>query len=645
MKDVFLLYDIGYVGTALIVLLLLGYRFFRYKRVHSIINVFFGLLIIMGVLEIISDIVSSITISMVGDWPIWIAKFSTQLFYLFQFVLPFLMFAFVFVLAGNPSKYQKTLVICFFPLFLALTTWIINPFVHTLFYFDIGNNYHRADSNEIVYISAAFYLIATTIFSIILRKEMGRRPSNIMIISSITVFVVVGVQFIYPQILTTGVGIMVSILLMYLYLRNSDSVTDTLTGCLERSALNQYLEGDLVSNKDCYGLVISLSGFKSVNTVFGIEAGDEILATLGNYLTNLTTVNKSDVYRLSGDVFLVLSRTKKHYDDILKDLSSHTNDSFTVNGLRIKVDCIILRIEGLNFYKHQDDLVQFIESSLEEAKAKKLSGDVLIDYKYFEQYEYNIAIERYLRDAIDSKLFYMNYQPIYNVKEGKYTMMEALVRLSHPAYGFIPPDKFVSIAEQNGLISEITNLILEMVSDFVKNNDLKKYGITNVKINLSAMDLLDDTLTSRIERIMGEDILNSGMIGFEITETVATSFNNEVLNFLDFINKYNLSLSMDDFGSGYANLDSALRVKYDVVKMDRSMLLAIDSSPVGKDVYKTIAKLFQKLGMTIVAEGCENIEQVNLLKKWNIDYIQGYYYSKPLNENDLIGLLAKNNKL
>lgn len=634
-----MLYELGYVGCSLIVLIIIAYRFYHYKRVFTLKNVFFGFLIGMGILEIAFDIFSSVAISFCKFIPMFIVEFFSQFFYLFQFLMPFFTYLFVFILTDKPEKYAKVIIWSLIPLFVSLIFWILNPFVHTLFYFDANQIYHRADLNFVVYFSAAFYLVSTGIVSKILKKEIGNKPSNIMFIDCIVCIIVVGIQLFYESILLTGVGIMVSILLMYLYLHNSDSLTDPLTDCFERSALNQYLDGGLVSKEKGYGIAVSLASFKNINTVYGAEVGDEILKMVGHYLLDVSLSHQTVAYRIMGDIFFIPFSNKKDYLEALNMIKTKRNNVFNINNHKIDVKIIIFKLEEIDYRDKNSDLTSLIEFAIEEAKKDIYADEILLDYKFKEKYNYNIAIEQYLHEAIENKLFYMEYQPIWSTKEEKFTMLESLVRLNHPVYGKIPPDIFISVAEKYGMVSDITNIILDMVCDFISRNNPQKYGIKNIKINISAMDLLDVSLINRIEKVLNKYNIDNKLIGFEITETAATHLTDEVNNFLKYCKNKEINLSMDDFGSGYANLDNVMKIDFEVIKLDRSMLLAIDETVMGKDIYRTISKLFQKLDKKIIAEGAETKEQVALLNKWDIDFIQGYYYSKPLSEKDILNLL------
>lgn len=642
--DLNLDYNVGYIACSFIVMVIVALRYFGARRVYTIRNVLFGALILVALFEMASDIISSIIFSYASDMRKPIVFLSNQFFYLLQFVLPYLMFAFNFALTNNLKKYYKLLGFYAIPLVFCLILWILNFATPTLFYFD-STTYYKTSLNVAVYISAAFYLVSTAISAIFLRKQIGDSAAGIMFLGGLTCIGVVLVQIVFPYVLLTGLGIMITMLLMYIYLNNNDSLIDPLTGCFERSALDQYLDGGLVSKNKGYALAIVFNNFQNVNNAFGIKAGDEILRQTGKFLVDSTYYYPYvNVYRIMGHVFLIPFPNKKSYEKYFNYFMSKKGGAYKVANQEVDIKPNVYKIEDIDYSEKTSDLTSCIMYGLDKANKEGDYGVVLLDNSFKEEYQFTKNIEVFLNEAIDKKLFYMVYQPIYSTKENKFTMLEALVRLKHPVYGFVSPDIFIKSAERQGLISDITDLVLDMVSDFISKNNIRKLGIENVKINLSAMDLMDGELSNRIEKIFTKKNVDPEIVGFEITETVATTFNNEASKFFKYVDEKGLKLSIDDFGSGYANLSNVMKINFDVLKMDRSMLLAINDTKEGKDIYKNIAKLFQKLGKKIVSEGAETSEEVTMLTKWGIDYIQGFYYSKPLEDKQLLTLLTKEGK-
>ena len=201
-------------------------------------------------------------------------------------------------------------------------------------------------------------------------------------------------------------------------------------------------------------------------------------------------------------------------------------------------------------------------------------------------------------------------------------------------------DIFIRLAEKNHLITQITELQLRRVCRFLRENPALRASIANVKINLSPLDLIHSESGSHLIRILGEYGLPCSCFQFEITETVATEYSASLTRVAESLQAAGIGLCLDDFGSGYANLNTVMQLPFSVIKLDRSLLFHICTDKNAALFYQSIVSAFCRLGYRIVAEGVETQEEMELLRSWNVDMIQGYYFSRPLPPDDLLRLLT-----
>lgn len=639
-----MLYESGYIISALLVLCVIGYRFFQSKHIHSTRNVVFGILIIVGLFDIFFDFFSSICISYVDIFGNFFSSVIVHLFYLAQFLISYCMLSFVVSLTGKMKEYSLSLAFATVPLFIGLVIWFTNPFTNLLFGFESDGTFFVGELNYIVYFISAIYVLGSGVASILLTKKIGKQCRNIMIMDTVICAVLICLQSKFPRISLTGVAITLSITLMYLYLNNSDSFIDGNTNCFDRIALSQYLNGGLLPKDNLYGCIISLSGFRHINMIYGSEVGDAILSQTGEYLNGLCKkYHYSDTFRMVGDIFLILSEKENEYRAIYQQLL-HSHLPYTIDDKKIDLEVKLIPIDGINAIDNKDEFIPILEFAIDKAKSIKTEEKVVVDQKLLDEYKYMQAIEKYIDTATKEKLFYMVYQPIYSINENKFTMLEALIRLKHPRYGNISPDVFIPIAEKNGMILKISDCVLDMVSDFIISTDLSALGIKSIKINLSAIDFLENNLQERIEKTLNKPNMKQGILSIEITETMATAFSKELDNMFDWFKEKDLSISMDDFGSGYANLENIMKLKFNYIKIDRSLLQSIHLSKDARNIYSGLIKVLKELEIPSIAEGVETKQDYTLLKEWNVDYIQGFYFSKPLNIDELLQFLHDYNK-
>ena len=250
-------------------------------------------------------------------------------------------------------------------------------------------------------------------------------------------------------------------------------------------------------------------------------------------------------------------------------------------------------------------------------------------------------VEQFLHTAITNDLFEVYYPPVYSLKEKRYITLEALSRLHHPELGWIPPDIFIQIAEKNNLVDRITNLQFRRICRFIQEHPLLTDRLCNIKMNLSPLDLIQPNSSSRLIRLMDEYGVKHSFIQFEITETVATEYNSALNKAVDDFADSGIGLCLDDFGSGYANLNTVMQLPFSAIKLDRSLLNKICEDPRSANFYHSIVSSFQNMGFHVISEGVETEAEVKLLSDYGVDMIQGFYFSKPLPPEKLLDLLDK----
>ena len=261
------------------------------------------------------------------------------------------------------------------------------------------------------------------------------------------------------------------------------------------------------------------------------------------------------------------------------------------------------------------------------------------DQQTMDGFLYNKKVEQYLRTAIAQDLFEVYYQPVYSTEKNDFVTLEALSRLHHPELGWIAPDVFIQIAEKNHMIEQITDLQFKRVCMFInEHRDLMK-KLFNIKVNLSSLDLMRSDCSSHFIRMMDDMDIHHDWIQFEITETVATEYNAGLGMVIDGFMAVGVRLCLDDFGSGYANLNTVMRLPFSAIKIDRTLLFDICNDKKRAMIYQSIVETFHRMGYSIVSEGVETEEEMSLLSSWGADMIQGYYFSRPLPVDELLKLL------
>ena len=288
----------------------------------------------------------------------------------------------------------------------------------------------------------------------------------------------------------------------------------------------------------------------------------------------------------------------------------------------------------------------FLISSIAYSKAYKVKNRIV---SIIEKFDGQCNFEGYGTDnctiAIENDLIVVNYQPIYSKEKNKITSAEALVRIKDPNGALIYPNSFIELAEKNGLISKLGEKVFIHVCDFINKYNLNELGLEYIEVNLSVVQCGDEKLADRYIEIMKEYNINPKNINLEITETASTNLRNIMINNMKKLIDYGVSFSLDDFGMGNSNLNYIIEMPVEIVKFDRILVNSYFNDDKAKFVMTRIIEMIKALRLEIVLEGIETKEMLDEVLKLDIDFIQGYYYSKPVSEIDFVKYVNEfNNK-
>ena len=248
-----------------------------------------------------------------------------------------------------------------------------------------------------------------------------------------------------------------------------------------------------------------------------------------------------------------------------------------------------------------------------------------------------------LERAIKQGHIKMYYQPIYEVSSGAFRSAEALARIIDPKYGMISPDIFIPEAETQGFIIPLGDLVLEQVFEFIARHDLDELGLSYIELNLSVAQCMEKSLPDKIRALQEKYNVDPSRVNLEITETTFENINEVMVENVDKLIGMGYSFSLDDYGTGYSNIQRVNHIPLKIVKIDKSMLDETATGN-GRIILEHTVHMMKSIGKELVAEGAETANDVNLLRALNCDYIQGYYFSKPLPAVDFVSFLKQKNK-
>ena len=634
-----MMYNADFLIAAVVILLLVLRNFLDQKRAEDLNSRVFLFFVVIGILDVIAELVSDYYITS-GDGDFGLAAVvTTTIFYLFQALLPYALLCYIMTLHDNKLISVKKMLLAGLATILLASIVLTNPFTEKLFYFDVSAGYVEGPWYRLMYYSALFHLAVILILVISWRKKFG--PQKIKVILDILILCGCGVviQLLYSPLLMTGFGMSLGILALFLTINNPNANRDSLTGVYNHLYLTRRSDELIAAGKSFHIITIYLYQLKHINKVAGVEGGDYILQLTAKKLEELCG---SRVFRITGKRFLVLTMSLQEYEYYITQIKKmfETDMQLDADSSKPATPVILSGIvhgQKLGASGLMLEYAEYLESlSMQNGMIEVIQDD----QQTMDGFLYNKKVEQYLHTAIAQDLFEVYYQPVYSTEKNDFVTLEALSRLHHPELGWIAPDVFIQIAEKNHMIEQITDLQFKRICMFINEHRGLMKKLFNIKVNLSSLDLMRSDCSSHFIRMMDDMDIQHDWIQFEITETVATEYNAGLGMVVDGFMAAGVRLCLDDFGSGYANLNTVMRLPFSAIKIDRTLLFDICNDKKRAMFYQSIIETFHRMGYSIVSEGVETEEEMSLLSSWGVDMIQGYYFSRPLPVEELLKLLS-----
>jgi diguanylate cyclase (GGDEF)-like protein len=416
---------------------------------------------------------------------------------------------------------------------------------------------------------------------------------------------------------------------------------DHLTGAASRAEFETQIE-KAFSQADRMGkqaalMLMDIDRFKEINDTLGHPVGDKLLISITKRIEGCLR-REDTVARWGGDEFAVLVVELSQAADagaVASKIINALEIPFTINGEEIHISASV----GIAVYPQDGSTYEAIlkQADIAMYRAKAEGGATACFYKPemdTELYQ-RLSIENMLRHAMENNELTLHYQPQLNLKNGAITGMEALIRWNNKNLGEITPEKFIPIAERTGLIIPIGNWVLETAVKQAKEFRDKFNVKLKMAVNISPRQFKQPDLVERIKNLLDEYKLEPELLNIEITEGLLVDSSDKNMKILKDLNNLGITISIDDFGTGYSSLSYLKDFPIDCLKIDKSFITGISEKSSNLSIIKTIIGLGKNMKMDIIAEGTELLEHIDVLKKHDCDFAQGFCICKPLNAQEV----------
>ncbi|PNA05851.1 MULTISPECIES: bifunctional diguanylate cyclase/phosphodiesterase [unclassified Pseudomonas] len=426
---------------------------------------------------------------------------------------------------------------------------------------------------------------------------------------------------------------------------------DALTNLINRRGFNQIF-AEKLSQKTSEGgmlavMFLDIDHFKRINDSLGHDAGDELLKVIAQHIKGSVRSHEDVVARFGGDEFCILIglRDREEARNLAQRIMLKMKEPIELAGRRMVMTTSI----GISLFPEDgstcDELLKHADLALYQSKGAGRNGVHFFDSNLKNRASLELQLEEELRHALRQEnglLLY--YQPIFELKTGKVTKLEALIRWQHPVHGLLTPDRFIAIAENNGLIAELDNWVLRKACEDL--GELSRHGCEDLKIawNCSPLNLAREELANEIEHALRSAGVAPERLELEVTENALMGNIANTLVLLRQIRALGVSLSIDDFGTGYSSLAYLKRLPLNTLKVDRSFILDIPKATADMEIVQAIIVMAHTLHLQVVTEGVESLEQYEFLERSGCDFIQGYLLSRPVPLAELRPVLEEINQ-
>lgn len=627
--------------SLLITMLLWFFHYDRHNRSNQRYQLFSLCLLVSGI-SIFLDIVTSLTIDHVLQGPFALDYGLNTLYFMVQHITFSLMAGYCFYLMFEHVADRH----CFYIAIGIITTLCLillamiatNPWTDWFFYY-VDGNYQRGPFNKLGYGALGLELLLLCICYMRNRSLVSRAMHKLMHIMPPIILLLGCIQLLYPNQLLAGTISTLANLILFISFQSNRIGLDSLTELPVRNTFFQELPVRRRHRASQHILLIYLEHFERINQKYGTRKGDTLLYSIARYLDQLSPCYQA--FRFGNTRFLLWGGYQDETQNIT--MARQIQQRFSEPWISVSSDCY-LQVSLAHMILEPEDtdenrILDQLEYTLSQAQKAGAGHIAFFDNRLRAQFDRQLYVLEQIKKALENQSFQVYFQPVYNCREHGFTAAESLLRLFDEQGVLISPGEFIPLAEQNGLIDQISWQLLEKVCRFLAQHP--QLPLQSISINLAIQQLTDRSFLQRLHSCQTRHGISASRLRIEITERTITENQALVQTLMDQLTSEGLKFYLDDFGIGYSNLASMMALPFETVKLDATLLQDIVTSQKSCQTVRLLVQMLHNAGFLVVAEGLETRQQVEKAMELSVDCIQGYYYARPMPEDQLEAFLLQ----
>lgn len=615
------------------------------KMTRGKLNRYFMCMIVLCLVTTVADI-CAVSFDNLGTGHI-VGKHIAHTLYLYlHSLLTPVYIIYIALQTDTAHKFKKNhveQVIFALPTLIVTVLMIVNCFHPIVYYLDENEMYTRGDAFFVLYAVAAFYIIYGIAYLYKYRNTLSKRRAKALFALFPLIMTAVVLQMIFSKHVIEMFANAIGILFIAMLIQRPEERMDPETGLLKLSAYVDDMKRAFMNEKPMQIIMLNVVNYKSLQDMLGYDATVDVKKIIAEKMISLDRRRGlgAELYYISDGKFRFVVE-EPHFnmvEKVAQEMNSFIGKDLALNQMDLNLVSCICITKCPEDIDDMDALLAFGE----DLNAKHCNGEVLYASNLYTKTYYDLRrdIDPIIEAALANHKFEVYYQPIYFVKEGCFRSAEALLRLKDEKYGFIPPDVFIAAAEKSGAIHRIGEFVLEEVCKFIASDSFKQLGLDYIEINLSVVQCMQSNMAQKILEMVEKYHIRPDQINLEITETAASYSQKTMMDNLLQLNDAGVHFSLDDYGTGYSNMKRIASLPLYLVKLDKSFT-DVEDNPRLQIVLENTIRMIKAMNLQIVVEGVETENLVKQFSDLECEYIQGYYYSKPVPQDEFVKFMELN---
>lgn len=621
---------------AVLIMIMLFSIVFSKKMLESFVDHIFMLMMILISLDIVLDTISTYMVISYSDYTGDIYYALSKVYLACMVASMCCIYLYIAVdAAGDKRRAYKIIPLAILPAYFGICCIMVQPVdirIEDTGIFFANYAATMAYGVSILYLC----LVIVVLQSSKSRMKRETREAARMVVAVFIAMIVV--EKLNSNLRVESLSFALMAVFIYMNLKNADEHIDKTYGVFNQDAFEYYLRDIVEEGKQAYVLYLGFDEFKAINATFGYANGRELFKKVVDALAG---ISDGKVFRLDAyEIACVYKGSASSYRNYRSAVRYKIREEYMILDAGVKLPVYIVEIPIPADCFEYAEVYAIMKQSMEQLVA---SGQnyILIRDEHFAKLRRHNSIRRIIEQAIDSGQVDMWYQPIYNMETDAFDSAEALIRMCDEEGRVIPAATVVSIADQTGLILKLGDLIFQKVFAFMKDRQLLGSYLKKVHINLSGVQCANEGLVAELTAQMSRYGIAPAYVNLEIREK-AEHMNDSVLrNNMQSLIAYGSSFAIDDYGKGYANLEAVMEWPIAYVKLDRELVHIDKSNPKAEQALIFVLQMAKELGLKVVAKGVESEADFIRMRDLHVDYIQGFYLARVLDEADFLEFLEK----